>query len=193
MRSSKLIRLSVLAAMAVVLVVALWLANGLAARMGGWVPHLASHLSAAVVGATLTATAVVVRRLQVSRFQWWAGRVGASVLVAALCWFTASQLVESLSAVIEYPNAGVLHTASGLATMLGALVAMSILVLTAFANIRGANASFRSPLVHFSIMGAAIVFVIMIVGFNPLALVVVFFFGALLAVSVLIGRRKGRL
>ncbi len=190
MTSSKLIRSSVLAATAVVLVAALWLANGVADRMGGWVPHMASHLSAAVVGAALTAAAVVVRRLQVSRFQWWAGRVGALVFVAALSWFTASQLVESLSAVIEYPNAGVLHTASGLATMLGALVAMSVLVLTAFANIRGANASFRSPLALFSIVGATIVFAIMIVGFSPLAVVVTFFFGALLAVSVLIGRRR---
>jgi len=180
--------------MAVVLVAALWLANGVAARVGGWAPHMASHLSAAVVGATLVAAAVVVhRRLQVSRFQWWAGRVGALVFVAALAWFTASQLVESLSAVIEYPDAGVLHTASGLAAMLGALVAMSVLVLTAFANIRGTNASFRSPLALFSIVGAAIVFVIMIVGFNPLAVVVVFFFVALLAISLLVGRRRGRL
>lgn len=193
MTSSRLARLGGLAAMAVVLVAALWLANGVAARVGGWVPHMASHLSAAVVGATLVAAAVVVRRLQVSRFQWWAGRVGALVFVAALAWFTASQLVESLSAVIEYPNAGVLHTASSLAAMLGALVAMSVLVLTAFAHIRGTNASFRSLLALFSIVGAAIVFVIMIVGFNPLAVVVVFFFGALLAISLLVGRRRGRL
>ncbi len=191
MRSSKLVWL---VAMAVVLVAALWLANGVAARMGGWAPHMASHLTAAVVGVTLIAAAVVVhRRLQVSRFQWWAGRVGASVLVAALSWFTASQLVESLSAVIEYPNAGVLHTASGLATMLGALVAMSVLVLTAFAHIRGANASFRSPLALSSIVGATIVFVVMMVGFSPLAVLVAAFFGVLLAVSVLMGRRRGRL
>lgn len=194
MRSSNLIWLGWMAAMAVVLVAALWLANGAAARVGGWVPHMASHLTAALVGATLTAAAVVVRRrLQVSHFQWWAGRVGASVLVAALSWFTASQLVESLSAVIEYPNDGILHTASSQSTMLSTLVAMSVLVLTVFANIRGANASFRSPLALLSIVGAAIVFVIMIVGFNPLAVLVVVFFGVLLGVSVLVGRRRGRL
>ncbi len=192
--SSSFIRWGVPAAMVVLLVAALWMANGVAAQMGGWVPHMASHLTAAVVGAALTVIAVVLSsRLQVSRFLRGAGgRVGPLVFVAGLAWFTASQLVESLSAVAEYPNAGFLHTASGMASMLGLLAAVTGLVLAAFAGMRDKNVSLRAPLAV-SIAGAAILLIIMMAGFSPLAVVVAVIFCALLVGWVLLGRRRGRL
>jgi hypothetical protein len=153
---------------------------------------MSSHLTAAVVGAALTVVAVVLLRLQVSRFSWGAGRVGPLVFVAGLAWFTASQLVESLSAVTEYPNAGVLHTASGMSSMLGLLAAVTGLVLAAFAGMRGKNVSLGAPL-SLSIIGASILFIIMLAGFSPLAVVVAVIFCALLVGWVLLGRRRGRL
>ena len=177
--SSSFIRLGGPVAMVVLLGAALWIANGVAARMGGWVPHMASHLTAAVVGTALTVVAVVLLRLQVSRFLWGAGRVGPLVFVAGLAWFTASQLVESLSAVTEYPNAGVLHTVSSMSSMLGLLAAVTGLVLAAFAGMRSKKVSFGAPL-SLSIIGASILFIIMMAGFSPLAVVVSVIFCALL-------------
>ncbi len=190
--SSSFIRWGVPAAMVVLLVAALWMANGVAAQMGGWVPHMASHLTAAVVGAALTVVAVVLSRLQVSRFLRGAGRVGPSVFLAGLAWFTASQLVESLSAVTEYPDAGVLHTASGMASMLGLLAAVTGLVLAAFAGMGGENVSLRAPLTV-SIVGASLLFIIMVAGFSPLAVVMAVIFCALIVGWVLLGKRRGRL
>lgn len=136
--SSRIGRWAGLAAVGVGVIAALWIANMAADRVGGWVPHAASHLSAAIVAVSMAATAVGLRRLQAARLRFSrGGRLGPLMFVAGSTWFAASQLVESFSAVIEYPNSGIVHSASGVASMLGMLIAMAGLVLTAFASVTG--------------------------------------------------------
>ncbi len=135
-----------LAAVGFGVIVALWIANMMADRVGGWAPHAASHLSAAIVAAMLTATAVGLRGLQRAHFSR-GGRLGPLMFVAGSAWFVASQLVESLSAVIEYPNSGIVHSASGMASMLGMLIALAGLLLTVFASVTGGKPPSKAMLV----------------------------------------------
>ena len=145
-KSSRIGRLVGLAAVGVGVIAALWIANMAADRVGGWVPHAASHLSAAIVAAMLTATAVGVRGLWAAHFSR-RGRIGPLMFVAGSTWFAVSQLVESLSAVIEYPNSGIIHGASGVASMLGMLIAMAGLLLTVFASVTGGKPPSKAMLV----------------------------------------------
>ncbi len=76
--------------------------------------------------------------------------------------------------------------------MLGLLAAVTGLVLAAFAGMRGKNVVLRAPLTV-SIVGATILFIIMMAGFSPLAFVVAVIFCTLLVGWVLLGRRRDRL
>lgn len=103
-----------------------WVAGGLVAagvaatvafvggRGGAWWPHLASHAASAVLGGFAFVAIVAHRRRWGER---WAWRSVALAAVATGVFFVA-QVVEMLSAVVEYPDAGPLHASTGLASML---------------------------------------------------------------------------
>jgi hypothetical protein len=177
-----------LVAVALGVIAAIWITNSAAARAGGWAPHAAYHLSSGVVGAMLAVVAVrLVRRFQATR-ALRAGRIGPVAFVAGSAWFAISQLFESLSVMIEYPNVGVLHTATGLSTVLGALVAMMGLPLTAFLALTGGSMSLREVL-PLAVVGVFTLFAFTIGGFGSLVVVGAFVFVVLLLL-VLLGRRR---
>ncbi len=106
----------------------LWLLNRLAAQAGAWLPHAVSHLSASIVGALLWLGAVKLpyrHELASSRV----GQLGEQVFLTGTALFTLSQVVEALSAIIEYPNAGLLHTTTSFTTILGLLILLLGVVL----------------------------------------------------------------
>lgn len=107
--------------LAVLVVLIAWAANSLAERAGGWVPHAVSHLTAGLIALLITVRAVILRRRRGVSMAW-AGNAGPLVLIVGLALFTLSQLIESLSAVIEYPESGILHDVTSQTTMLGLLV-----------------------------------------------------------------------
>jgi len=114
----------------------LWIANVLAAQVGGWIPHAVSHLTGSVVGAVLLGIVLSHYQrpvLQILR----SGMPGARVLIVGAALFTFSQLVEALSAVIEYPKAGIIHTASGLVTAVGLLILLIGTLLMVFVAVAG--------------------------------------------------------
>ena len=132
----------------------LWIANVLAAQIGGWIPHAVSHLTGSVVGAVLVGIVLSHYQrpvLQILR----SGMLGARVFIAGAALFSYSQLVEALSAVIEYPKAGIIHAASGLATAVGLL----ILLVGALLMVFGAVAGRRLPswALMLAVFGAAFV------------------------------------
>lgn len=137
--SSNIIRWSSFLAITTLTIAALWVLNVLAPSNPGWAPHAISHLTAGVGGMLVMVWVFGLRRLQAERFAR-AGRIGPQMLLAGAAWFAISQLVEALSAVIEYPNAGIIHTGSGLATMLGLLS-----MLMGAAVIVGSAVAGRSP------------------------------------------------
>lgn len=123
-----------MAALAIAVVGALWIVNLLAARTGGWTPHAVSHLSGSIVGALLAAGVAKLRRLQTIRWSHM-GDVAPVALLAGLAWFATSQLVEALSAIVEYPESGSIHTVSGVSTMFGMVVALAAAIFLATAAI----------------------------------------------------------
>jgi hypothetical protein len=177
-----------LAAVALGVIAVLWITNWAAVRAGGWAPHAAYHLSSGLVGVMLAAVGVgLLRGLQATPIPR-AGRIGPVAFVAGSAWFAASQLLETMSVVIEHPTFGMLHTATGLSTVLGALPAMMGLALTAFLALTGWSMSLREVL-PLAVIGAFTLFVFTIGGFGPLVAVGAFVFLVLLLV-VLIRRRK---
>ncbi len=112
------VRLSLLAVLVVFIA---WAANSLAEQAGGWVPHAVSHLTAGLIALLITLRAVILRRHR-SVGMAWAGNLGPLVLIGGLALFTLSQLIESFSAVIEYPESGTIHDVTSQSTMLGLLV-----------------------------------------------------------------------
>ncbi len=99
----------------VAVIVAVWeLAAALDAALPNWAEHAASHLA---VGLPVTGLAIVALR-------WWPppppsplATAARRVLVAAIVALAIFQLLESLSARLEYPRSGWLHTTTGLLTM----------------------------------------------------------------------------
>ncbi len=136
MLTANIIRRSGLIASTIPVIGALWILNVVAPSEPGWAPHAISHLTAGIVGIVVMVWAVGLRRLQAAYFPQ-VGRVGPLMLVAGSAWFAISQMVETLSAVIEYPNAGIIHSASGLSTMLGLVIMLVGVAVIALAVILG--------------------------------------------------------
>ena len=111
---------------------AFWMANRLAAQAGNCVPHAVSHLTAVVLGALLLVGALRLYRRPIL-LPSGVDSVGQRVVIAGLAVFTLSQMIEALSAVIEYPDAGIVHNASGLTTALGLLILFIGVVRMVFA------------------------------------------------------------
>ncbi len=108
-------------ALLVVLFSLLWVINNVAAQAGGWIPHAASHLTAAFVGMVFVSIGLWHYRRAGRQLAISGGRA-VQVCLAGAGLFTVSQVVEAASAVIEYPNAGIIHTTSGLTSMIGLLI-----------------------------------------------------------------------
>lgn len=114
-------------AAATAVIVALWnLAGALDAAMPDWAEHAASHLA---VGLPAAGLAIVALR-------WWPpppssplAAAARRLLVASIAAVAILQLLEALSARLEYPRSGWLHATTGLLTTLaiaGAAVAAAM-------------------------------------------------------------------
>ena len=134
----------------------LWVINRLAAQASGWVPHAVSHLTGTAVGGLLLAMGGMHYR-RLGRQVVGVGRIGAQVFVAAALLVTLSQCVEALSAVIEYPTAGLMHTASGLATAVSLVILAVGLLAMVFAAVSGRQLP-RWVLVVAAVLAAFILF-----------------------------------
>lgn len=119
----------------------LWLGNRIAEQAGGWVPHAVSHLSAATLGALFWVGAYRVQQRRGQPVSWTEGYAGGRIVVTGSVVFTLAQLVESMSAIIEYPDAGVIHSVSGLVTVLGLVMALAGVGVVAFVSMTGRRIS----------------------------------------------------
>jgi hypothetical protein len=85
----------------------------------GWAGHLISHVAGGLPIVLLLAAAL----------RWWPppravrpGRPARWTVLGGLGMLAAGQVVEAVSAPLEYPNSGTLHTTGGLVTGLGLLI-----------------------------------------------------------------------
>ncbi len=119
----------------VMVIGALWLVNVAANQMDGWAGHLVSHLTVAIPAAIFTPMAVNLRRRK-GTLLGRGGRLGWLLLVAGLASLAISQLIEAASAVIEYPDSGVIHSASGQTSIVSFLILFISMLLLTFAAAR---------------------------------------------------------
>ncbi len=120
---------------AALVVLGLWLGQLVASGVGGWAGHALSHLVVGVPAAAFAVTSVRLRRRQATGF----GRTGAAgwlVFIAGLAFLAITQVVEAVSAFVEYPEAGILHESASQASALSLVVLLVGVVLLALAGIR---------------------------------------------------------
>ena len=99
------------------LIILLVLANFLSADGGqAWVPHAIFHLSVAAIGALLFVTSFQPRP---GTSHGTSSRAGPMVFRGGSVILALAQAVESISAWAERVEAGILHTSSGAAGLLG--------------------------------------------------------------------------
>lgn len=115
------------------LVVLMAIGSYLAPDRPGWAGHLTSHVAGGLPIMLLLAAAV----------RWWPppravrlGRPARWTVLGGLGIFAAGQVVEAVSAPVEYPRSGTLHTSGGLLTDLGLLVVVLGASLALVAAIR---------------------------------------------------------
>ena len=132
MTASTWIRWSIVAAL---LVATLLLGNIVATQIEGWAGHALSHL---VVGIPAAAFAVMSARLHRGQMprSGWAGKAGWLVFIVGLAFLALTQVIEAVSAFVEYPESGILHETSSQASALSLVILLAGIVLLAFAAIR---------------------------------------------------------
>ena len=139
----------------VILIVIVIVANAVASS--GWVAHAVTHLSVAGVAGFLHRGPLLKGK------QWW--KIRPVAVVGGLGFMSLAQLVEALSAYTERAGAGILHDASGVASVLALGVIFVGVVHWVMTGVWGQ----RSPrwVVHVATIVAIIVFavyVLLVVG-----------------------------